>query len=797
MNNMTNTHRNRALPGVVKVIVLMGFACTIAQVNAQELQLEEIVVTAQKRAESLQDVPIAVSAISGEKIVEAGIQGMEDLSAYVPNFNLFINPGGGSPANIFIRGIGSGNNLAFEQSVGMFVDGVYTGRSQQYLVPFLDVASVEVLKGPQGALFGKNTVAGAMIINSARPGNELEGELRVHHEFEYGTQEYIGMVSGPITDRLSGRLAGKYRDGGGYMDNLVRNTEEPEVESMGWRASLLFDATDNVQVYGKIDYSEVERLGSNSQLTNIDGNFRGILQHRDAITPLEDGRFDDKTTSNSFRPESGDLESLNATVEIEWALGGLTFTSLTSYSEYESLSILDGDFSSIFFLEQSPDEEFEQFSQEIRLSSPGGETIDYIVGAYFESQDLSATTITDFNLAALSAQNIPGSPVPAIQLGITSPYEQDSETTAVFGQFSWNFAEQWSLTAGLRYAHDEKDTGLGLVLTEFQSTNLLADPSFERTIATGLLRRAEFDIVDDRSSSNLSYSANLAWDYSDNGMAYLRIARGFKTGGFNASLGVAAPLARGEVPEEFEYDDEQVNSVELGAKMTLLDGAAELNLAAFYTELTDLQVSTFVDSGFVVGNAAESTSKGFEAEMRWAAAPFLNFSLALAYLDSTYDDFPGAPCTAAQLLQGNGSGDAADIAAVTAAGCVDYTGGGTGTTNLAGQVAGRAPEISGTFITNLFLPVGEAMLFRASVDVQYEDEVNDRADQNFQGSYYKVNARLGLTSKDQTWAAALIGKNLTDEITFGNGAGVGFFTGSWSKNRQQPRTVALDLAYRF
>ncbi|MFK7978186.1 MAG: TonB-dependent receptor plug domain-containing protein, partial [Halioglobus sp.] len=167
--------------------------------NAQALQLEEVIVTAQKRAEGLQNVPIAVSAISGEKIVEAGIQGMEDLSAYVPNFNLFLNPAGGSPAQIFIRGIGSGNNAGFEQSVGLFIDGVYTGRSQQYLVPFLDVAAVEVLKGPQGALFGKNTVAGAMIINSAKPTDEYEAELRAHYEFEYETQELAGMVSGPLT----------------------------------------------------------------------------------------------------------------------------------------------------------------------------------------------------------------------------------------------------------------------------------------------------------------------------------------------------------------------------------------------------------------------------------------------------------------------------------------------------------------------------------------------------------------------------------------------------------------------
>lgn len=784
---MNTIHRKKTLPVIVKTLACVGTIGWMMQAAAQELLLEEVVVTAQKRSESLQDVPIAVAAISGDKIAEAGIQGMEDLSAYVPNFNLFISPAGGSPAQIFIRGIGSGNNAAFEQSVGMFVDGVYTGRSQQYLVPFLDVASVEVLKGPQGALFGKNTVAGAMIINSARPTADLEGELRVHHEFEYGTQEYVGTISGPLSDRLSGRIAAKFRDQGGYMENLVRNTEEPEIESMGLRGSLLFDATDNVQIYGKLEYSEVERVGANGQLTNIDGNFRGILEHRDSITPLEDAVFDDRTTSNSFNPEGADLESLSTTVQVDWTLGEHTLTSLTNYSEYESHMIVDGDFSNLLFLEQAPDEEFEQFSQELRLSSPGGQTVDYIVGVYFESQTLDFLLPTQFNLRALSAENIPGSPVPAIALGIEADYAQESETTAIFGQVSWSFADEWTLTAGARFSHDEKDADLGLRLTDFMSSDTLSDP-FTIAVATGLLGRVPFDVSSDRSSDNLSISANVAWDFSDEGMAYLRFARGFKTGGFNAALAVFAPLAPGEVPDDYEYGDEEVNSIELGSKLTFLDGAAELNVAAFYTELSDLQVSSFVDSGFIVGNAAESTSKGLEVEGRWAAAPFLNFSLSLAYLDSRYDDFPGAPCTSAQLLSAD----------PVVAGCMGFTAAQpTGTTNLEGEVAGRSPELSGTFITNLILPVGETMVFRASLDIQYEDEVNPRLDPNFQDSYYKVNARLGLASKDQVWAVALIGKNLNDEITFGNGAGVGFFTGSHFKNRQEPRTVALDLTYRF
>lgn len=324
---------------------------------------------------------------------------------------------------------------------------------------------------------------------------------------------------------------------------------------------------------------------------------------------------------------------------------------MTTYSEYETSSVLDGDFSSLFFIEQRPDEDFEQLSQEFRLSSPGGETLDYIVGVYLESQELSSLNITDISLLALSAVNVPGSPVPPFELGLAPTYEQDAETAAAFGQLSWNFDEEWTLTAGLRYSYDKKEADLGSFVTDIRSQEPTQNPALS-AVASQLLQRVDFMLADDRSSSNLSYSANLSWDYSDNGMAYLRIARGYKTGGFNAAFFVSEPLLPGDpIPEDFEYDDEEVNSIELGAKMTLLEGAAELNLAVFHTELSNLQVSTFRDSGFIVGNAAESTSEGFEAEARWIAAPFLNFVLSASYLDSEYDDFPGAPCTNAQAPQ--------------------------------------------------------------------------------------------------------------------------------------------------
>lgn len=776
-----NNRKKNPLALAVKTAAGIVITALATQAGAQSLQLEEVVVTAQKRTESLQDVPIAVTAISGDKIVEAGILGMEDLTAYVPNVQMFSSPGGGSPGRIYIRGIGTGNLASFEQSVGTFVDGVYTGKFRQYLVPFLDVGSVEVLKGPQGTLFGKNTVAGAMIINSARPTDTLEGQLRAQYEMEYGSTEYVGVVSGPLTDRLSGRLAAKYQDFEGYMDNLARDTEEPEVENTAIRGSLLWDPTDTVQVYAKVDYAEQETTGSNTQLTSIEGNFRGIIDHRDVLSPLEDGKFDDKNTLLSWNEEGTETDSLNVALQVDWDLGGLSLTSLTGYSEYDSDFLLDGDTTDIFFIEQFNTEQFEQISQEFRLSSPGGESLDYILGLYFESQELNSEVPTDISLTSLSAVNVPGSPVPPVDLAYTTLFDQDTETAAAFGQLTWHFADAWAVTGGLRYSYEKKEASLTNIASEFGSTTPTDNPLILNIVGS-LLNRAPGSVEDDRSTDNVSYSLNLTWDYSDNGMAYLRNARGYKSGGFNNQLADPAD------PAEFEYDDEEANTVELGLKTTLLDGAANLNMAVFYTEIEGSQESSFVDSAFIVQNS-DVTSQGFEVEGRWIAAPFLNFVASVGYLDSEYDDFPGAPCSTEQLLSPD----------PVAAGCAGWTAEDPagGRTNRKGEVAGRSPEWTAALTTNVMFPLGDSMLINGALDILYEDELNEKTDPNYQDSYIKINARLALASSSDTWSIALIGKNLTDEITYGNGFGVGFFSGSWAKNRQAPRTVALDLAYRF
>lgn len=745
---------------------LLCAATTSSYTLAQDYALEEVIVTAQKRAESLQDVPMAVATMSGDKIQEAGIQNLGDLSSYIPNFSIN-ETNGASPGRIFIRGVGSGNNAAFDQSVGMFIDGIYAGRAQQFLTPFLDVQSVEVLKGPQGTLFGKNTVAGAISIQSARPSEDFNGEIRASYETEYGDIESSGFVSGPLTDTILGRLSAKYTNKDGYFDNIIRGADEKEAENQALRGSLIFNPTDSVQVYTKLEYSDSETEGAINQVSNTDGYFRGASL-ADFISPREDGKLDDKTTSNSFNTETGDTDSLNGVVEVSWDMDNdFIFTSTTGYSGYSSDLVYDADFTDLQFLEALSDEDFEQFSQEFRIESPAGETIEYVAGVYYDYHELDYDTRFDLDPSPV------GLAVPSLSSG--SNYEQDSDTLAAYAQLTWNVSDTWALTGGLRWARDHKDADLESNIYEFATFTPAPQLAPIGQLLTG---RDLFELDDDRTTNNVSPTVNIQWNYSDEGMAYTRLSRGYKSGGFN-------PAMVTDTPDVFEYDDEKADNIEVGIKTTLLEGTATFNVAAFYTVFEDRQVSSFSDTGFVVDNAAESTSLGMEMDGRWRATERLTLGASIAYLESEYDDFDNAACSPSQINPVN-----------TAPGCDPVT----GTQDLSGETTEMAPEWSGTFLMNYIQPISDSIDMILDMDVIYADDmyVNATIDDGLkQSSATKVNARISLVSTELTWELALIGKNLTDKTTTHYGAGIPLFNGAMFNSVDAPRTVAIEGVYRF
>ena len=468
-----------------KTSLLAAIVLATATSFTQAQMLEEVIVSAQKRVESLQDVPISVTAIQGDKLQSAGIANMSAMSDNVPN--LFISDAAVN-TNIFMRGMGSGNNQAFEQSVGMYIDGVYMGRGRQYRSPFVDVERVEVLRGPQGTLFGKNTVAGAINVTTASPdvGDELNGSIAVTAE-ENGGKIAEGYVSGSVTDNFAMRFGGKWRETDGYLENVYLDTDEPALEetfvplhrslaalpivwtsisstaipiTTEWGApsttKLYLDAegrardVPNASDFAGIAYAAVD---------NFFPDFAAATQ--DEFTTYKDNNlgFDGKTAQIGKNPEISENETDNLVLKVDWDVAGMLFTSITGWSSYESLDGVDVDWLPLQFISRDDDQVFEQFSQEFRITSPGGEFFDYVAGVYYEQSDLEFDRRVDLdtNLGGITPQligidnlmiSLTGGLYSANQIARSHAYQLDSDSWAVFGQGTFNISDSFRVTVG-------------------------------------------------------------------------------------------------------------------------------------------------------------------------------------------------------------------------------------------------------------------------------------------------------------------------------------------------------------
>jgi len=758
--------------------MLLGGHATLA--SAEDFfALEEVVVTAQKRAESLQDVPLSVQALDGTKIKEANIQQISELSAYIPNFQMTQTTVGN---NVYIRGIGSGVNQGFEQSVGMFVDGIYAGRGQQFRAPFLDVARVEVLKGPQDTLFGKNTLAGAINITTERPTDEFEGELTATYGEEYDEQEYTGMISGPLTETLSGRLVGKYAKSDGFFENIYTGGSTPVSEESMVRASLLWDASDTLQVFAKVQSGKLDTYGRSVQVSNADGNFfavGGLINEdldsmADYIAAGEDAQFDDKTTSDSFSPEKFESENNSALLEIESTLAGHTLTSITGYSEYSYDDITDADFGPLKIIEQGVKQDFEQWSQEFRLTSEHDGAVQYVTGLFLQKQELSSRGSIDVDLSPFGVKpifDLIGYPE---AVSTYRKMDQDTTTAAVFGQLDWSVTEALNLTFGLRYGYEKKEATQSVDVTEFQDPNVVTSDPGSIAIAYALAGTGVHAYEDSRSGAQFTPTLGAQYHFEGGNMVYIRLAQGFKSGGYNEA-------ETSGIEERFSYDDEEATSFEVGSKMRLLDGAATLNTSVFYTEYENRQVSSFEGLVFVVGNAAKSISQGVEIDGRWRAAERLTLGLSMAYLDSSYSEFSNGTCEAFDTDAAKRVGEQCRA-------------------DLAGATTEYAPEWSASLNMRYVQPVGEALQLALQLDANYADDFyfqQDLDSNDMQEAQTIVNARLSLFDDSGEWEVALVGKNLTDKVSSASGADIPLFTGAHYKIAKAPRTVKVQGTYRF
>jgi iron complex outermembrane recepter protein len=791
-------------------------------VHADDLMLEEIVVTAQKREQSLQDVPISVSAVDGEKMAEAGINNLADLSAYVPNFQQANSPLG---QVLSIRGISSGINQGFEQSVVQYVDDIAMGRGPMARMPFMDLERVEILRGPQNVLFGKNSVGGAISITTAKPTEDFEGSVQVEHENKYGRNEIQTMVSGPLSETVGARLAIRAVEEDGYFDNTSNGDDEQQKEELTARLTLDWTPTDTFNASLKLEHSSFDFEGRGEEVIagydSVSPLFTGmsygeIGEYLTAATGqdigYEDGTQNRKRQTNN--DEYSDNETNQVILTMNWDYDAFTITSVTGYVDYKLDEDTDLDLSGLESIRAAQQEKFDQISQEIRFTSPGGETVDWIAGAYYQTWDLEYSqqnVIDDENLT--SALSDVGLGLLAPSAGVTGfnpaaslltnygvgaafldatasgrqlyslkeinntsnirDYSGDSDTYSVFGQATWNVSEEFRLTLGARYTLEEKDAERSLTIYDTSGGGLTPAGLETQLVMSGVFGVENHAVEDDRSEESVTGTIIAEWDTSEDLMLYASVSNGFKAGGFDARAGRA---------DDFEYEDETVINYEIGTKAELLGGRAQLNAAIFYTDYKDLQVSQFDGTvGFVVGNAAAARSQGIELDGRIMLTEELLLIGSMAYLDYEFKEYEGAACPPKTTL---------DTGAVTC--------------DLSGEPNTFAPELSASITLDYITPLSDAFNLHVTMDTSYRSEQYVEATLEplmEQDSEVNVNARIALEADN--WILALVGKNLTDNDDIGYSSATPI-SGSallqaptYSGYQVNPRTVAIQAKYNF
>ena len=727
------------MPSVAAAQAVETATPTIAEAEAISADNDagEIIVTAQRREQRLQDVPISIAVVSGDLLQERNITNFEQLGPLVPNLTVTKSPA----SNVIgMRGIASSaGSPSLEQSVVMFIDGIYAGNSRQFASPFLDIERIEVLRGPQGALVGKNTSAGAINIISRRPEHVFGGYINGTYDFTLDGPTIEGGVNIPLADGLAMRVVGKYSDVGGYIYNTVTDREDPSRRELLGRVSLVYE-TGPVNLFAKYQRGDLDVAGT-------------PLQVRSALR----GRGVDyvKETRLGFSEEFDDLRTDNAVFQADFRLGEHVLTSITGYSGFVNRNRVDADFFEDDLASADFDMDFEQWSQEIRLVSPTGGTLEYILGAYYQDSSLLEERTTGVLFAP-----------PASTYRI---FDQDSRVISAYGQATINFSDQLSLTGSLRYTHERK-------VADYQR---FAGPETYLPQRTGALVAQFSDRI---SEGLLDPSVSIQYRPSRNHTFYASYSSGSKGGGFQGAISNAEPFA-------FAFDPERSDSFEIGVKNSF-PGVGYLNVAAFYTNYSDLQVSVSLPSPdglsapFFTGNAGDARVIGVELE--GLARLSENFSIegSLAWMpEANYREYTAGPCYPTQVPDGTQPGSC----------------------DLTGLRLIYAPEFSGSLTGRYRQDVGRSLRASASLTAIFQtDSLRDFTADPFarQDAYLKLDARIALGAIDDRWEIALIGRNLTNQrtITFASAGGLAntFFSPD-ARNFviDLPRTIALSANFRF
>jgi len=688
---------NRFTAPVPLLAIAMGM-CSVGTRAADQVQhflLEEILVTAQKREQSLQDVPIAITALSGEQITEAVIQDIFDLQTNTPG--LRVEQQNNANATSFqIRGIGSeSSNFGVESSVGLYVDGVYRSRQSSMINDMIDMEAVEILRGPQGTLFGKNTAAGAVHFRSKAPSHETENFVSITG----GNQNMLNISAAGnlsvIEDILAlrGTLFSSQRDGyidaQGFGEDKINNRDR-----WGSRLQAWITPSDNLSIRVIADYSKIDETCCAALVVKDNLMVANGLPGSDALLHALGGTIvpgdstDIFSTTLNALPESYS-EDHGFSIDVSWDLGDYIFTSVSSYRKFISTTAGDVDFSDVDLFNTNDDANLDYYSQELRLDYSTN-NMNAVMGAYYFQQKLDLSHAIDIG-DDLHDYILTGEGLDGFQAGLNSlagfglggqaftpgmqgnhTAQQDSKSWALFGQVDYSISTSLILTAGLRYTHEDKD--LSTVFSQNINGVLLEGPAYTLTdialagaelaslgagdfsnfgtadfitkltpfandgwgqyLLNDLTPRA--DLHDKLLDEQVSGTLKLSWLLSEDILIYSSYGTGYKSGGLNTDR-----IPTG-VPANF--DAETSESLEVGIKAEFPEQALRVNAATHLTTIDDFQASSYNGTNFILRNAGEKTASGLELELFWQATGFTEFTLAYAYFNNEFKQYERAAC---------------------------------------------------------------------------------------------------------------------------------------------------------
>lgn len=628
--------------GAVASLAMAGGAVGQEEASsASSNRIDTIVITARKRSESLQEVPIAVTAVTEAQLDRTGSTEIVDLANSVPNFTF--NGSGNTLAATGIRGIvAATRNIGFESGMGVYIDEVYVGRPSAFNQNLDDVQQVEVLRGPQGTLYGRNTIAGAINITTKEPTNELEGRLKA----TVGDRERFnvsGFVSGPIIeDVLRAKLSLYSVQREGYVENAFDDSLLNDEDRQGYRASLYFTPTENLEfVLSADDMRErTNRTFTVFRQTDVTSPLAGLYNVVLADDPCCQG-VPNLTSQDGDPREDRDLsgQSLRATYELD---SGYSIISISSFRQTDFEIVADDDATPLPTSLSTFADESDLFTQELRIESPADRRFSYVAGLYYQDTESSASRQTAIatpapfsgipnftNGAGFPITDADGNIIEPIG-AISSSASVEAESYAVFGSLDFDLTDQLTTTFGLRYTSEEKSLDFVQTNTSFTGQpNVVATPSID----------------DEGVSGNLS----LAYQLNDQVNVYGSFARGFKSGGFNPDI----------VPnDDIAFGEETVDTFEIGVKSQLLDNRLRLNSAVFFSDYKDQQVQRLGTSpvggtGFQITNA-DSEILGFELEATAILFENLQIGGSLGLLDHEYTEFADCSATEDNQLDENG-----------------------------------------------------------------------------------------------------------------------------------------------